>query len=91
MPKHKVMIHAPSFNFLWYERSHTMAVAIVIRFIHNFPEYLESNEEIQELLECYEVVDGVDDALLERYVNKTDKGGDASTPGLVGICVPTIA
>ncbi len=26
-----------------------------------------------------------------RYVNKTDKGGDGSTPGLAGLCVPTIA
>ncbi len=37
------------------------------------------------------MADGVDDALCERYVNKTNKGGDGSTPGLVELCVPTIA
>ncbi len=83
-------ILAPSFSFLWYERSRTTAVAIVDHFIRNFPEYLESNEEIQELLKCYKVADGVDDALCERYVNKTDKGGDGSTPGLVGLRISTM-
>ncbi len=76
-PKHKVTIPAPSFNFLWYERSPATAVAIV----GDFSEYLESNEEIQELLEHYKVADGVDNALRKRYVNKMDKGGDGSTPG----------
>ncbi len=90
-PKHKVTILASSFNFLWYERSRTMAMAIVDHFVHDFSEYLESNEEIQELLEHYKVADGVDDALCERYVNKTDNGGDGSTPALVGLCIPTIA
>ncbi len=61
------------------------------RFICNFSEYLESNEEIQELLECYKVADCVDDALCERYGKKTDKGGDSSTPGLVRLHIPTIA
>ncbi len=37
------------------------------------------------------MADGIDDALLERYINKTVKGGDGSTPGLVGLRVPTIA
>ncbi len=40
MPKHKVTILALSFNFLEYERSSAMAVAIVDRFICNFSEYL---------------------------------------------------
>ncbi len=39
----------------------------------------------------YKVADGVDDALRKRYVNKMDKEGDSSTPGLVGLRVPTIA
>ncbi len=81
----------PSFNFLWYERSRTTVVAIVDLFIHYFSKYLESNEEIQELLEHYKVANGVDDTQCERYVNKTNKGGDTSTPGLVGLRVPTIA
>ncbi len=42
-------------------------------------------------MERYKVADCVDEALCERYVNETDKGGDGSTPGLVGLCVPTIA
>ncbi len=90
-PKHKVTILAPSFNFLWYERSRTAAVAIVDRFIRDFSEYLKLNEEIQDLLEHYTVANGVDDALHERYINKTDERGDSSTLGLVGLCVPTIA
>ncbi len=52
---------------------------------------MESNEEVQEPLEHYKVADGVDDALHERYINKTDKEGDGSTPGLIGLSVPTIA
>ncbi len=68
-----------------------MAMAIVDRFIRDFSEYYESNEEIQELLECYKVADGIDNALRKRYVNKTDKGGDGSTPGLVELRIPTIA
>ncbi len=51
----------------------------------------ELNEEIQELLKCYKVTDGIDDNLRERYVNKMDKGGDGLTPGLVGLRIPTIA
>ncbi len=35
--------------------------------------------------------DGIYDALHERYINKTDKGGDGSTPGLVSFRVPTVA
>ncbi len=58
-----------------------MAMTINDRFIRDFSEYLESNEEIQKLLERYKVADGVDEALHEWYVNKTDKGGDGSTPG----------
>ncbi len=42
-------------------------------------------------MECYKVANGVDDALRERYVNKTDKGGNGSTRGLVGLRIPTIA
>ncbi len=91
MPKHKVTILVPSFNFLWYERSHAMVMTIVDCFIRNFSIYLESIEEIQELLERYNVADGVDNILRKRYVNKTDKGGDGSTSGLVGLCIPTIA
>ncbi len=90
-PKRKVMILEPSFNFLWYERSCSTAVAVVDCFIPNFFEYLESNEEIQELLERYKVADGVDDALRERYINETDKGVDGSTLGLIGLRLPTIA
>ncbi len=30
-------------------------------------------------------IDGIDSALCERYVNKTNKGGDGSTPSLVGL------
>ncbi len=90
-PKHMVTIFAPSLNFLWYERSRAMAMAVVDHFICDFSEYLYSNEEIQELLERYKVADGIDDALCERYVNKMKKGGDGSTPGLVGLRVPTIA
>ncbi len=67
-----------------------MAVTIVDRFICDFSEYLKSNEEIQELLERYKVVDAVDDAQCERYVNKTDKGGDASSPGLVRLWFPPL-
>ncbi len=90
-PKHKVTIPAPSLNFLWYERSCATAVAIFDRFIYSFSKYyLESNEEIQELLECYKVTDGVDDTLHERYVNRMDKEGDGSTPGLIELCVTTI-
>ncbi len=66
-------------------------MAVIDHFFHNFSEYLESNEEIQELLECYKVTDGVDNTLCERYVNKMDKGGDGSTPGLVGLRISTIA
>ncbi len=71
-------------------------MAIVDRFIDDFSKYLESNEEIQELLKHYKVADGIDHTLCERYINRTDKGGDCSTPGLVGIAklpatfVPTI-
>ncbi len=90
-PKHKVPIIARYFNFLWYERSRAMAVAIVDRFIRNFSKYLELNKEIQKLLERYKVVDGIDDALHKRYVNKTDKEGDGLTPGLVRLRVPTTA
>ncbi len=42
-------------------------------------------------MECYKVADGVDNALCKIYVNKTDKAGDGSTFGLVGLRVPTIA
>ncbi len=42
-------------------------------------------------MERYKVADGIDDALHERYVNKTDRGDDGSTPGLVGLHIPTIA
>ncbi len=42
-------------------------------------------------MECYKVTNGVDDALRKRYINKTDKGGDGTTPGLVGLHVPTTA
>ncbi len=66
-------------------------MAIVDRFIRDFSKYLESNEEIQKLLECYKVADGIDDALHERYVNKMDKGDDDSTPDFVGLRIPTIA
>ncbi len=31
------------------------------------------------------VADGVDDTLRERYVNKIDKEGDGSTPGLIDL------
>ncbi len=91
MPEHKVMILALSFNFLWYERSHATVVAVVDRFIRHFSKYSELNEEIQELLERYKVVDGIDDTLRERYVNKMDEGGDGSIPGLVGLCTSAIA
>ncbi len=37
------------------------------------------------------MTDGIDDALRERYVNKTDKGGNSSIPGFVGLRVPTAA
>ncbi len=98
-PKCKVTILAPSFNFLWYELSRTTAMAVVNCFIRYFSKYLGSNEEIQELLERFRVASGVDNALCksvdytlcERYVNKMDKGGDSSTPGLVELRVPTIA
>ncbi len=90
-PKHKVTILAPSFNFLWYERSCTTIVSVVDRFICDFSEYLESNEVIQELLECYKVANGIDNALCERYVNKTDKEGDGSTPDFIRLRVLTIA
>ncbi len=56
-----------------------------------FTEYWELNEEIQELLDHYKVADSVDDALCERYVKKTDKRGNGSTPGLVELRGPTIA
>ncbi len=62
MPEHKVTILALSFSFLWYERSRAMVVVVVDCFIHDFSKYLESNEEIQELLEHYKVADGIDDA-----------------------------
>ncbi len=68
-----------------------MAVDVIDRFICDFSKYLESNEEIQELLERYKAADGIDDTLHKRYVNRTDKGGEGLTPGLVGLCVPTIA
>ncbi len=68
-----------------------MPVAIVDRLMRDFSEYLESNEEIQELLEYYKVADGVDDTQRKRYINNTDKGGDGSTPGLIGLRVSTIA
>ncbi len=84
-------ILALSFNFLWYECSRAMAMAIINRFIHNFLEYLKSNKEIQKLLERYKVADCIDDALCKRYVNKTDKGGYGSTPSLIGLCIPTTA
>ncbi len=83
-------ILALSFNFLWYERSRAMAMAVINHFISNFSKYLESNTEIQKLFERYKVVDSIGDALPERYVNKTNKGGDGSTPSLVGLWVPTI-
>ncbi len=89
-PKHKVTILAPSFNFLCYKRSHARLWPGVDRFIHNFSEYLESNEEILELLEHYKMADGIDDALRERYINKMYKRGDGSTPGLVGLRIPPL-
>ncbi len=52
-PKHKVMILAPSFNFMWYERNSATAVAVINHFIHNFSEYLELNEEYGN---CWNVI-----------------------------------
>ncbi len=75
MPKNKVTIFVPSFNFLWYERSCAATVAIVDHFILDFSKYLELNEEIQELLERYKVANGVHNALRERYITITHKGG----------------
>ncbi len=42
-------------------------------------------------MERYNVANGIDDALCKRYVNKKDKGGDGSTPGMVRLRIPTIA
>ncbi len=42
-------------------------------------------------MERYKVINGIDNALCKREINKMGKGGNELTPGLVGLHVPNIA